>query len=209
IELVKDTTEYEAAAASSQRNLILGTLVILAGAALMAFLLGRGMSRPLTAITAVMNRLSSGDTAVAIPGGDRKDELGTMAGGVDVFRRSMIEARSMREAQEAAKQQAELEKKALQRQMADRFEADVKSVVGAVARATEDMQRMAAEITASVNGPSAQAPAAAAASEEASASVNTVAAATEELASSVAEIGRQVTHSSDVADAAVAKAGKT
>ncbi|MGO8911896.1 MAG: methyl-accepting chemotaxis protein [Bradyrhizobium sp.] len=209
IELVKDTTEYEAAAARSQRNLILGTIAILVVAALLALLLGRGMSRPLSAITAVMNRLSSGDTEVTIPGFDRKDELGTMAGAVDVFRRNMIEARSLRDAQEAAKQQAELEKKALQRQMADRFEADVKSVVGAVARATEDMQRMAAEITASVNGTSAQAAAAAAASEEASASINTVAAATEQLASSVAEIGRQVTHSSDVADAAVAKAGKT
>ena len=209
IELVKDTTEYEAAAASSQRNLVLGTIAILVAAALLALLLGRGMSRPLTAITAVMNRLSSGDTDVTIPGGDRKDELGTMAGAVDVFRRNMIEARSLREAQEAAKQQAELDKKALQRQMADRFEADVKSVVGAVARATKDMQRVAAEITASVNGTSAQAAAAAAASEEASASVNTVAAATEELASSVAEISRQVTHSSDVADAAVAKAGQT
>ena len=209
IELVKDTTEYEAASASSQRNLVLGTIAILVAAALLALLLGRGMSRPLTAITAVMNRLSSGDTDVAIPGGERKDELGTMAGAVDVFRRNMIEARSLREAQEAAKQQAELEKKALQRQMADRFEADVKSVVGAVARATKDMQRVAAEITASVNGTSAQAAAAAAASEEASASVNTVAAATEELASSVAEIGRQVTHSSDVADAAVTKAGQT
>lgn len=107
----------------------------------------------------------------------------------------MIEARTLREAQEAAKQQSELEKKALQRQMADRFEADVKSVVGAVARATKDMQRVATEITASVSGTSAQATAAAAASEEASASINTVASATEELASSVAEISRQVTHS--------------
>src|SRR4029077_7045634 len=86
LEVIKDTTEYEAAAASSQRSLILGTLVILAGAALLAFLLGRGMSRPLIAITAVMNRLSSGDTDVAIPGGERKDELGTMAGAVDGFR---------------------------------------------------------------------------------------------------------------------------
>ena len=203
IELVKDTTEYEAAAASSQRNLILGAVAILAGAVLLAFLLGRGLSRPLAAITAVMNRLSSGDTDVAIPGGDRKDELGTMAVAVDVFRRGMIEARAMREAQDATKQQAELEKKALQRQMADRFEADVKSVVGAVGQATKDMQRVAGEITSSVSGTSERAAAAAAASEEASASVGTVAAATEELASSVAEIGRQVTHSSGVADAAV------
>ncbi len=209
IELVKDTTEYEAAAASSQRSLILGTLAILAGAALLAFLLGRGLSRPLAAITTVMNRLSSGDTDVTIPGSDRKDELGSMAVALDVFRRNMIEARTLREAQEAAKHQAELEKKALQREMADRFESDVKGVVGAVARATQDMQRVAGEITTSVNGTSARAAAAAAASEEASASVSTVATATEELASSVTEIGRQVTFSSGVADQAVAKAAQT
>jgi methyl-accepting chemotaxis protein len=209
LEVIKDITEYEAAATSSQRNLIFGALAILAGAVLLAFLLGRGLSRPLTAITAVMNRLSSGDTDLTIPGGERQDELGTMAQAVDVFRRNMLEARNMREAQEAAKQEAEREKKALQRQMADRFEADVKSVVGAVAKATEDMQRVAGEITASVNGTSERAAAAAAASEEASASVSTVAAATEELASSVSEIGRQVTHSSGVADAAVVKAGQT
>ncbi len=209
LELVKDITAYQAASASSQRTMIFGTIAILAAAALLAFLLGRGMSRPLTAITAVMNRLSSGDTDVAIPGGDRKDELGTMAGAVDVFRRNMIESRLLREEQEAAKKHSEEEKSALQRRMADRFEADVKSVVGAVARATQDMQRVAAEITASVNGTSAKAAAAAAASEEASSSINTVAAATEELASSVAEISRQVTHSSDVADAAVGKAAKT
>jgi len=206
IELVKDTTEYEAAAASSQRHLMFGTAVILGGAIVLAFLLGRGLSRPLAAITAVMNRLSSGDTAVTIPGGARKDELGTMAGAVDVFRRSMIEAGTMREAQEAAKQQAELEKKALQRQMADRFEADV---VAAVAQAIHDMQRVAGEIMTSVNGTSERAAAAAAASEEASASVGAVAAATEELASTVAEIGRQVSHSSGVADAAVGKALQT
>src|SRR5580704_12816464 len=167
IELIKDTTAYEAASTSSQRTLIFGTIAILIAAALLALVLGRGMSRPLTAITAVMNRLSSGDTDVEIPGGDRKDELGTMAGAVDVFRRNMIESRLLREEQEAAKKQSEAEKSALQRRMADRFESDVKSLVSAVA------------------------------------------AATEELASSVAEISRQVTHSSDVADAAVGKAAKT
>jgi methyl-accepting chemotaxis protein len=209
IELVKDTTEYEAAATSSQRTLILGTLAILAGAVLLAFLLGRGLSRPLAAITAVMNRLSSGDIDVTIPGGERNDELGTMAVAVDVFRRNMIEARALRETQDVAKQQAEIENRTLQRQMADRFETDVKSVVGAVAQATTDMQRVAGEITASVSGTSERAAAASNASGEASASVGTVATATEELASSVAEIGRQVTFSSGIADKAVAKASQT
>ena len=206
IELIKNTRKYEESAAGSRRTLIFGTLAILAGAALLALLLGRGMSKPLRAITTVMNRLSNGETDLAIPGGDRKDELGTMAIAVDVFRRNMIEADAMRQTQETGKQRNEAEKKALQRQMADRFEADVKSVVSAVADATKDMQRVAGEITSSVNGTSERAAAAATASDEASASVSTVAAATEELSSSVAEIGRQVTHSSSVADNAVAKA---
>ncbi len=209
LEIIKDTTQYEAAAANAQRTLLLGTLAILAGAALVAFFLGRGMSRPLVAITAVMNRLSNGDTDVEIPGGDRHDELGTMAQAVDVFRRNMAETRSLRESQEADKQRSEVEKRALQKKMADRFEADVKGLVGAVAKATEHMQRAASEITTSVNGTSQQTAAAAAASEQASTSVSTVASATEELASSVAEIGRQVTHSASVADGAVAKASKT
>ena len=41
IEVIKDTTEYEAAANQAQLHLLLGTLAILAGAALLAFLLGR------------------------------------------------------------------------------------------------------------------------------------------------------------------------
>ena len=209
IEIIKDTTAYEAAASRAQTTLLLATLAILAGAALLAFLLGRGMSRPLVAITKVMNRLSSGDTSVEIPGGERKDEVGTMAQAVDVFRRNMIETRDLREQQEAAKRATEAEKQALQRQMADRFEADVKSVVAQVAQATKEMQRVAGEITASVTGTSQRAAAAATASEQASTSVSTVAAATEELASSVAEIGRQVAHSSNVANGAVEKAGKT
>jgi methyl-accepting chemotaxis protein len=209
LEIVKDTTQYDAAAASARRTLLFGALAILAGAALVAFFLGRGMSRPLAAITAVMHRLSSGDTSVAIPGGERRDELGTMAQAVDVFRRNMIETLSLREAQEADKHSAQQEKQALQQQMADRFEADVKGVVSAVTKATTDMQRVAGEITSSVAGTSGQTAAAAAASEEASTSVSTVAAATEELASSVAEIGRQVGHSADVAEAAVGKAQQT
>jgi len=209
LEIIKDTTAYEAAAASAQRELIFGTLAILVVAMLVALFVARGISRPMIAITSVMRRLSSGDTGVAIPGGDRKDELGTMAQAVDVFRRNMIETQSLREAQEAAQHKAEAEKKMLQRQMADRFEADVKGVVTAVAKATADMERVVGEITASVNGTSVRAAAAAAATEEASTGVSTVAAASEQLASSVTEIGRQVAHSSGVADAAVVKAKQT
>ncbi len=209
LEIVADTTAYAAAATTARRDLMLGTVVILLIAILVAIFIGRSMSRPLTAITATMNRLSGGDTDIAIPGRERRDELGTMALAVDVFRQNMIETRQMRDAQEIMKHQSEVEKIEALRIMADRFESDIKSVVHAVSQAAEEMQRSAGAITASAGDTSQRTLAAAAASDEASASVETVAAAAEELAASIEEIGRQVTHSASVADDAVAKAGQT
>ncbi len=206
LELVKDTTEYQAAAATARRDFMLGTAAILLVAILVALFVGRSMSRPLRAITATMTGLSGGDLAIEIPGRGRHDELGSMATAVDVFRQNMMETRQLRDAQEALKQQAEAEKLEALRLMADRFEADVKGVVGAVAQAAQEMQQSATAITASAGDTSQRTVAAAAAADEASASVETVAAAAEELSSSVDEIGRQVTHSAAVADDAVAKA---
>jgi methyl-accepting chemotaxis protein len=207
--LVKDTTTYEAAASAALRNLLLGTGGVLLLAILVAIVLSRGITRPLAAITGTMHRLSGGDTEVAIPGRERRDELGTMAGALDIFRQNIVESRRLREEQEAAKAQAEADKKAALRAMADRFELDVKSVVGDVSRSATEVQNSAGEITASVSDSSRQTTAAAAASEEASAAVQTVASAAEELAASIVEIGRQVQHSTDVAGKAVAKAEQT
>src|SRR5262249_30814703 len=109
LEIVKDTAEYEAAAGRAQLQLV---LVTLAGPAERACLRGGGLSRRLSAITAIMNRLSSGDLDVSIPGRERREELGTMAKAVDVFRRGMIETRTLREAQEAAKHDNERDRKA-------------------------------------------------------------------------------------------------
>ena len=132
LELVKDTTTYEAAASAALRNLLLGAGGVLVLAILIAIVLSRGITRPLAAITGTMHRLSGGDTEIEIPGRQRRDELGTMAGALDIFRQNIVESRRLREEQEAAKLQAEADKKAALRAMAERFELDVKSVVGEV-----------------------------------------------------------------------------
>jgi methyl-accepting chemotaxis protein len=96
----------------------------------------------------------------------------------------------------------------LQRQIADRFEADVKGVVGAIAKATQDMRRVADEITTSVNGASERTAAAAAASEEASASVATVAAGTEEVSHNVAGASHAADQSRALADNVLGASGE-
>src|SRR2546430_2417132 len=48
-----------------------------------AFLLGKGISRPMTAICKAMRELAGGNFDVVLPGLGRKDELGEMAGAVE------------------------------------------------------------------------------------------------------------------------------
>lgn len=93
--------------------------------------------------------------------------------------------------------------------MADRFEADVKSVVEMVSSAATEMQSSAESLASTADQTNQQSTAVAAASEEATSNVQTVASATEELSASVQEVGRQVQESNKIAEEAVSEAEKT
>src|SRR3569832_1324017 len=99
--------------------------MILLVAGVLAFLVARGLSRPITGLTGTMNKLSGGDTSVAIPGRERPDELGTMAKAVEVFRQNMIEGDRIRVVQTAAEKGAETLRKADMRRLAVEFEGAV------------------------------------------------------------------------------------
>ncbi|MCR0985410.1 MCP four helix bundle domain-containing protein, partial [Roseomonas populi] len=69
---------------------------VLAGAVLLSLMVGtalvRGISGPITGMTAAMRRLADRDLGADIPGTGRRDEIGEMASAVAVFRDSMKEA---------------------------------------------------------------------------------------------------------------------
>jgi methyl-accepting chemotaxis protein len=202
IELLKDTTEYDAAAAGAQRNLILGTAAILVVAILLALLLGRGVSRPLTAITAVMNRLSSGDTEVVIPGRGRRDELGTMAKAVEVFRQNAIEKHKLEEQQVReqavrARRQEEID------QLVGFFGRSVGGVFTALSAASTNMALTSSSLEISAADTGAQTRLVLNEVGQTSMTVQTVAAASQELSASIDEIGRQASESSRISSAAM------
>ncbi|XUY27290.1 HAMP domain-containing methyl-accepting chemotaxis protein [Agrobacterium sp. rho-8.1] len=72
------------------------------------------LARPLVRMTGVMRRLSDGDTDITIPGSGRKDEIGSMAGAVEVFRQGAIENKRLEAQTETNRQQAEIERLATQ-----------------------------------------------------------------------------------------------
>ena len=209
IELVKDTTQYQAARTNALRSLVLAAAVILLLAGLGAFLLGRGLSRPVAALTETMNRLSGGDTGIAIPGRARADELGTMAKAVEVFRQSMIEAEHLRSEQAETEKRAATQRKADMRRMADEFEAAVGEIVGTVSTASTELEASATSMSRTAENTQRLSGVVTSASEEASANVQSVAGASEEMMASVTEIGRQVQESNRIAGEAVAQAQNT
>ncbi|NTF31013.1 HAMP domain-containing methyl-accepting chemotaxis protein [Rhizobium skierniewicense] len=107
-----EVTAQAAASASTLNYISLGiALVIGVGAALFG---NFHLARPLVRMTGVMRRLSDGDTDITIPGSVRRDEIGAMAGAVEVFRQSAIENKRLEAQAETNRQQAEVERLATQ-----------------------------------------------------------------------------------------------
>ncbi|HEY0911598.1 MAG TPA: methyl-accepting chemotaxis protein [Bradyrhizobium sp.] len=185
----------------------LGLAVVLVCSA--SALIGRSISNALTAMVRIMIRLAGGDVAVAIPGLGRKDEIGEMAGAVEVFRTNMVEAERLRVEQSQAEQRHAQQRKADMRELADTFEGAVGEIIETVSSAANELEASANTLTVTAERSQQLATMVAGASEEASANVQSVASASEELTSSVGEISRQVQQSSRVASDAVSQAQKT
>ena len=198
------------AAYSRAQTLTVGLLLACAViCTLVASVIVRSITRPLGQIVGVMERLSAGDTAVQITGEQRRDELGTIARAVAVFKSNAIAKQAMETRQAAMKQAAEAERRQALSQMADRFESSVRSIVAAVGTAATRMQGNAQQLSATAEQTNRQSMAVASAAEQASSNVATVASATEELSASVEEISRQVAQSAHIATAAVHEAEQT
>jgi methyl-accepting chemotaxis protein len=173
-------------------------------------LIGRSVSKPLSAMTAAMIELANGNFAVVLPGLGRPDEIGEIAQAVETFKVN-AEQKARDEAETKIRQDkilAEL-RKADMVKLADAFEGAVGEIVETVSSAATELEASANTLTMTAERSQELATMVAAASEEASTNVQSVASASEELTSSVNEISRQVQESSRVADVAVEQAHKT
>jgi methyl-accepting chemotaxis protein len=78
---------------------LIATGAILVLSLLGGWLIGRSLSKPVTAMTATMRRIAEGDLDAEIPASERKDEIGDMADAVLVFKQSAIRNRELDEDQ--------------------------------------------------------------------------------------------------------------
>jgi methyl-accepting chemotaxis protein len=168
-----------------------------------------GIVRPIRSLVACMETLASGKYDIQVPGNDRKDEVGTMAKMVEVFRKNGLEVATMRTEQAEQQKQAQITRRAERARLADDFEQAVGDIVATVSSASAQLEQAATVLTQNADSTQELSGIVASASEEASSNVQAVASATEELSSSVGEIGRHVQESSNISAQAVQQAQKT
>lgn len=178
--------------------------------ALVAFALGRGISKPIVAMCLAMRRLAAGHFDVVLPGLGRKDEIGEMASAVEEFKRQAVSKaeRELAEREEASRAAADDRRVELNRFAAD-FENEVGGIVSKVAGSAGHLETTAATLTRTVTNAQTLASRVARSSEQTSSNVQSVAAATEQLTCSVGEIGCQARESSRICADAVTQAATT
>ncbi|MBT5375117.1 MAG: methyl-accepting chemotaxis protein, partial [Rhodospirillaceae bacterium] len=198
--------------ADEMNNLVILQWVLLAAGLVIGIAVGfatiRAIVGPITSMTGAMGELAGGNKGTEIPGTERKDEIGEMAGAVQVFKENMIKNDEMAEAQRKEDEIKHQRGEKIEKLTSD-FDNTVSNSLGAVASASTELNATSETMAASSEETTRQATAVAAAAEEASTNVQTVASASEELSSSIDEIRRQVSQSTDIAGKAVDEAKRT
>jgi methyl-accepting chemotaxis protein len=178
--------------------------------AILALLLGKGISRPMIEMCKAMRELAGGNFDVVLPGLGRRDEIGEMAAAVEEFKMQAI-AKAERDAaaHDAQNKAAGAARRGELIRFADEFEAAVGAIVSNVSASAVQLEQAAGTLTRTAETTQSLSSQVAGASEEASSNMQSVATATEELSTSVDEIGRRVRDSNKIADAAVRQAQET
>jgi methyl-accepting chemotaxis protein len=174
-----------------------------------SILIGRSVTKPLARITALTERLASGDSAFEVPYTDRRNEVGALAKALAVFKDNASAVRQMHAEQEELKRQADAEKRKSMFDLAGKFEASVQAMVGDVFNEARAMQHAAQGMSETANKATERASFVADGSRQTSTNVQSVASAADQLSTSITEISQRVAQAAQIADRAAADGQRT
>ena len=172
-------------------------LAIIAGLFL-AFVIGKGIVRPIEQITDAMRALAEGKTDIDIPHLQHRGAIGTMAETVRVFRDNKIEADRLAGESETERQ-AKVRRAQNLEVLNRRFEATATALTSTLASAAAGLQQSAEAMFAMTEQAGRRSGTVKEVAQRASANIGTVANAAEELSSSIDAISESAERSSAVA----------
>jgi Methyl-accepting chemotaxis protein len=175
------------------------------GFILLGWRLARGITRPITGLALVVDRLTRGDLQVDVPATGKRDEIGVLARSVEAFRAAMIETRRL-EAEQAKQQAARQRHEEAVDLVMGTFGSTISGSLGTVREACQKMLAVADRVNAAATQTLGEVDSAGGSAEMCTHSVGAVAAATEELSASIEEIGQRLSFSAGVANDAAGEA---
>jgi methyl-accepting chemotaxis protein len=195
----------------SRGRVVLVTLALVSLAMALAvgwFYVGTSVVRRLTRLQHSMKCIAGGDLDAEIAAGG-SDDIAEMASALGVLRDASRAALRADQRTAHDRERMAKERRTELLALAAGLESEIKTVVEAVTESAEQMHGTAEVMVGVASNASAEAGAAAMASEQASVSVHSVASSTEELSSSISKIGSQVEDATAVASSAVHEAEST
>jgi methyl-accepting chemotaxis protein len=209
-ELAQSEAGVELVATRSQ--LILTVMGAIGVAALLAaglsIIVGRSITSPLGRLSATMQKLANGETAVDVPQAALNDEIGAMARTVLVFRDNKVEQDRLA-AGEAEEARARQRRAIAVDELVTSFASAVDTVLEELRQAAGGLGQAAGTVDDVASRVSQEAREAGAAAGSAANNVTAAAGAAEELAASIREIAGQASRSTDVAKNAATEARRT
>jgi methyl-accepting chemotaxis protein len=194
---------------ASVRQVLIWAAGLVGALCVAAFLLARGLVKPLHAVTGAMSELAAGNLDVVIPGADRRDELGRVAKAVEVFKVNAVAQKKLEGEQKEVEARSAAQRRSDMIGLATKFERAVGGIIDTVSAASSELEATASTLTRTADMTQQMSASVNAASEAASSNVQAVASATDQMTASIGEIGRQVQNSSRIASEAVTQAEKT
>jgi methyl-accepting chemotaxis protein len=198
--------------AAAQRRTRLGIIAVGVAMVLIgigfSWLIGRGITRPLNGLAAVMKQLADGDTGARIPATKARDEIGDMARSVIVFRDTMIEREKLAQTQAEQSHAREQRGDTIAMTIAH-FNRSVGNALSKLRAASQKLELSSSDLHKSADKMSAEAQTAEQRVSAASDNVTNAAGSVEELAASIGEIAAQAMKSTDVAGRAVSESQRT
>ncbi|MBI5321726.1 methyl-accepting chemotaxis protein [Bradyrhizobium sp.] len=161
-----------------------------------------GIIRPLSAMTGAMRNLADGDLTTGIPSLNRRDEIGSMAAAVEVFRDNSVRAAESDRRMEELRAGAEQEQRQVLIDMCRILEADLDSAVAEVLAISNDASQRGEAAARDAQTIASEACAVAASSEQATSNVTSVSAATEQLSAAGREIAQRAVETAQFANRA-------
>ena len=175
----------------------------------LAVYLGRSISNAINRSVHEMQLLASGQLDIEISGEDRRDEIGSVAKALHVFKSNAQEKAKFETDQKLREEQDREHKVKEAAKIAERFREVIGGISSSLTQRAQAMEQAAVVVSGSSEETSVQATAVSQASEETNASVRSVADASEGLNQSITEISRQIDLSAEKARDAVMAADTT